>query len=197
MDFKRHSDFPSFWVDEPGSDAHHDVLDQPRQQPQVSGRSPISHVGHTEIPQGIRKMTLEHGPANAKIIMRGANGSVMAALDAAQMKDPTPSVPIRGNQDIASIQVIVPGVETGTCNIAAAQPWINTTSHLQVDIQVHDGQVLCGLANRAIAGVYPDRSAVSDSTRCMYVPGENGAPGGLQCRLDVTGSNQEYLSRRS
>ncbi len=197
MDSDRHSNFNSFWTDNPGQHAHHDVLDQPRQQPQLSARSPISHVGHTDIPQGVRKMTLEHGPPNAKVIMRGVDGSVMAHLDSQVANSASPTVAIQGTQAVGSIQVIVPGVEVGTCNIATAQPWINTTQHLQVDIQVRDGQVLCGLANRAVAGVYPDRSAVTDSTRCMYVAGENGAPGGIQCRLDVTGSNADYLSRRS
>jgi hypothetical protein len=137
-----------------------------------------------------RLLTLGEGSTHdAQIIVRGVDGSVLAALHGAQIAHPQKTVAIRGRQHIGSIEVLVPGAAPGMCDLRQAAGWLGQADHLQVDVTVSkDGRALCGLANRGSADTFPDRAASTPGTRCMYVDGA------VHCGVDPSAT---LLSRRS
>jgi len=143
-----------------------------------------------------RKLTLgENSHPDAQVIVRGVHGDIIAVLHGSQMPHQVKTVPIKTRQDIQSIEVFVEG-KSGTCDVLQSAGWLDTTNHLQVDVAVKNGQVLCGLSNRASANQFPDREATTPGTVCRYIMGENNKEGSVQCRADF-GSNAELVGRRS
>lgn len=164
---------------------------------QSAGLAPSAGINTIGQPQS-RKLTLGEGSTpNAQILVRGVDGSIIAVLHGAQIPHLQKAVAIRGRQDIQSIEVSVPGAAPGMCDLRQAAGWLDITDNLQVDVTVANGQVLCGLANRSSAGSYPDRDGTTVGTTCLYVPGEGGQSGAVQCRADFGQSRQELFQRRS